>query len=263
MLPWLDGHSQVDSLCMFISKEPIRQKAEETCRKNIVGSHRNGTIDSCWGMMKDSVPDQLPTCKKRPVQVEWLDLDLCPRLAVEMAKPCSWSSPFEKKMDPTWRRCNVTSKMRCRCGFATNQLRNKSFFQVPNLQFMQKNAGEIVNRSGMGPENWHASSKKPCKTHDCQDSNYQKNAILHGRKTTRRDVWPRPSMLHRSARRRLWDELLLASRAGSGRSGTLGNLQTKMELWSCKHHPVFFFLPCLDIPSYWRVPVFSDGMVYP
>ena len=22
-----------------------------------------GTIDSCWGMMKDSVPDQLPTCK--------------------------------------------------------------------------------------------------------------------------------------------------------------------------------------------------------
>ena len=28
-------------------------------------------------------------------------------------------------------------------------------------------------------------AKKTCKTHDCQDSDYQKNAILHGRKTRR------------------------------------------------------------------------------
>ena len=46
--------------------------------------------------------------------------------------------PFWKKLDLTWRRCNVTSKMRCRCGFAANPLRNRSFFQVPNLQIMQK-----------------------------------------------------------------------------------------------------------------------------
>ena len=78
---------------------------------------------------------------------------------VEMAKPCSWSNPLEKQ-ELTWRRCNVTSKMRCRCGFATNPLRNRTFFEVPNLQIMQKNAGEIENHNGIGPENWHESSKK-------------------------------------------------------------------------------------------------------
>ena len=79
-----------------------------------------------------------------------------------------------KKQKLTWRRCNVTSKMRCRCGFAANPLRNRSFFPVPNLQIMQNFTGEIVEHSGIDPENSHASSKKPCKTHDCQDSNYQK-----------------------------------------------------------------------------------------
>ena len=146
-----------------------------------------GTIDSCWGMMKDSVPDQLPTCKNDQSKLN----DLI--WTYVRAWQWRWQSHVHgqallKKLDLTWRRCNVTSKMRCRCGFAANHLRNRSFFQVPNLQIMQKNTGEIVEHSGIDPENSHASSKKPCKTHDCQDSNYQKNAILHGRKTTRRDV---------------------------------------------------------------------------
>ena len=53
-----------------------------------------GTIDACWGMMKDSILDELPTCTEGESRLN--DLVLCARVAVEMGKQSPWTSSVEE-----------------------------------------------------------------------------------------------------------------------------------------------------------------------
>ena len=91
--------------------------------------------------------------------------------AMFLDKTCS------KKIDLTWQRCSVTRKMPCHCGYENGRFLKCHICNVDRKTHVKL---KITIESTLKNDTHQA--KKRCKTHDCQDWNYAKHAILHKRK---------------------------------------------------------------------------------
>ena len=72
-----------------------------------------GTIDSCWRMIKASVPDQLTSCPENEQKLNDLILDVRSHMAVAMGGKCSWKSPVGENRCVLSEDVEITGKNGC------------------------------------------------------------------------------------------------------------------------------------------------------
>ena len=96
------------------------------------------TIDSCWRMIKASVPDQLTSCPENEQKLnDLIHLDVRSHMAVAMGGKCSWKSPVGENRCVLSEDVEITGKNGCRWGFGHADFPKGTFFALRHVNYIQ------------------------------------------------------------------------------------------------------------------------------